>query len=85
LFHSCLVSREKVIAEHACQKYSGRVRRSASAKSLDEKAILLAVIAHISHAETDYDELLAAGVDRSEARVEVKYKIQAILEAWAAH
>jgi len=53
--------REQVIAEHACQKYSGRAGRSANAKALDEKAITLAVIAHIRHAETDYDNLLAQG------------------------
>lgn len=36
---ACPVGREQVIAEHACQKYSGRVGRSAAAKSLDKKAI----------------------------------------------
>jgi hypothetical protein len=49
LFLSCPIGREQVIAEHACQKYSGRVGRTADAKALDEKTIRLAVIAHIRH------------------------------------
>jgi hypothetical protein len=53
LFPGCPAGRELVIAEHACLKYSGRVGRSAAAKSLDESAVRLAVIAHIRHAETD--------------------------------
>jgi len=51
-------------AEHACQKYSGRVGRSAGAKSLGEEFFRLAVIAHIRHSETGYDELLSQGIDR---------------------
>jgi hypothetical protein len=38
LFPNCPAGREQVIAEHACQKYSGRVGRSAQAKSLDDKS-----------------------------------------------
>jgi len=34
----------------------GRGGRSAAAKSFDEEAVRLAVIAHIRHRETDYDE-----------------------------
>ena len=40
---------ERVIAEHACRKYSGRVGRSAGAKALDEEAVWLAVQAHVRH------------------------------------
>lgn len=82
LFPNCPAGREQVIAEHACQKYSGRVGRSAQAKSLDEKSILLAVIAHIRHIETSYDEFLAQGMDRSLARAEVKDVIDKVLENW---
>lgn len=82
LFPNCPAGREQVIAEHACQKYSGRVGRSAGAKSLDEKSILLAVIAHIRHIETSYDEFLAQGMDRSLARAEVKDVIDKVLENW---
>ena len=82
LFPNCPAGREQIIAEHACQKYSGRVGRSAQAKSLDEKSILLAVIAHIRHIETNYDEFLAQGMDRSLARAEVKDVIDKVLENW---
>jgi len=82
LFSNCPAGREQIIAEHACQKYSGRVGRSARAKALDEKSILLAVVAHIRHIETNYDELLMQGMDRSSARDEVKDMIDKVLENW---
>jgi hypothetical protein len=82
LFPNCPVGRERVIAEHACQKYSGRVGRSTGAKSLDEKFIQLAVIAHIRHTDTNYDELLSRGWDRWDARSEVQEKINDVLERW---
>ena len=82
LFPNCPAGREQVIAEYACQKYSGRVGRSAQAKSLDEKSILLVVIAHIRHAETNYDELLMQGMDRSSARDEVREEIDQLVAQW---
>jgi len=82
LFPNCPAGREQVIAEHACQKYSGRVGRSVQAKRLDEKSILLAVIAHIRHIETNYDELLMQGMERSSARDEVKNVIDKVLGNW---
>lgn len=82
LYPNCPFRRERVVAEHACRKYSGRVGRSSAAKSLDEKAVTLAVVAHIRHAETNYDELLIKGLDRSEARQVVYDKVQKILRSW---
>jgi hypothetical protein len=82
LFPNCPAGREQSIAEHACRKYSGRVGRSAGAKSLDEKFILLAVVAHIRHTETNYDELLSQGMERWEARNEVDDRIDEILDRW---
>jgi hypothetical protein len=84
LFPHCPAGRETVIAEHACQKYSGRVGRSAAAKALDEQAVRLAVIAHVRHAETDYDALLAQGYERSEARAQVRDAVARILARWEA-
>ncbi len=84
LFPGCPTGREREIAEHACLKYSGRVGRSASAKSLDEKAVRLAVVAHIRHRETEYDELLARGHDRSEARAKVEESVRLVLKRWEA-
>lgn len=74
--------REKVIAEHACRKHSGRVGRSAAAKALEEEVVRLAVIAHIRHAATRYDNLLATGYDRWEARAEVTPAVDEVLAKW---
>lgn len=82
LFPGCPNGRGREIAEHACLKYSGRIGRSASAKSLDEEAVRLAVIAHIRHRETEYDELLVRGYDRRDARAEVQEAIDRVLRRW---
>ncbi len=82
LFPGCPKGREQVIAEHACRKYSGRVGRSAAAKALDEKAIRLAVIAHIRHAETHYNEILARSFDRSFARSAIQEDVEKVLSKW---
>lgn len=74
--------RERLIAEHACRKYSGRVGRSAAAKDLDEKAVRLAVAAHVRHAETNYDKLLSSMLERQEARSMVRDAVSRILEQW---
>jgi hypothetical protein len=82
MFPLCPRGRELSIAEHACLKYSGRVGRSAMAKSLDEEAVRLAVVAHIRHQETDYDELLAKGWERHDARDCVRDVVEAVCERW---
>jgi hypothetical protein len=82
LFPACPPGRDVQIAEHACRKYSGRIGRSAAAKSLDEAAVLLAVAAHIRHRETNYDELLAAEWARIDARAEIKYQVDELLQRW---
>ncbi len=82
IFSHCPAGREQEIAEHACRKYSGRVGRSAFAKSLDEAAVHLAVIAHIRHRETNYDELLGRGLFRGEARAIVRTLVDEIFERW---
>jgi hypothetical protein len=84
LFPNCPIGCEQIIAEHACQKYSGRVGRSAGAKSLEEEFIRLAVIAHIRHAETNYHEMLSRGMDRSLAREQVQDAIDKVLDRWKA-
>ena len=45
---------------------------AAAGKSLDEETIRLTVTAHVRHTETLYDELLAGGQERREAREQVK-------------
>jgi hypothetical protein len=84
LFPGCPPGREMAIAEHACRKYSGRVGRSSSAKALDEQAVRLAVVAHVRHAETRYDDLLSQGWDRHEAREQVRSRVDQVLEEWEA-
>ena len=82
LFPAAPAEREHEIAEHACRKYSGRVGRSAAAKALDPEAVHLAVTAHVRHHETNYDALLASGVDRYEARDRVSLQIGEVLHRW---
>jgi hypothetical protein len=82
LFPACPTGRERVIAEHACRKYSGRIGRSTAGKSLDEEAIRLAVTAHVRHTETRYDEFLAGGEERWEARENVEEDVLQLLAKW---
>jgi len=70
------------VAEHACRKYSGRVGRSAAGRSLDDRAVRLAVTAHVRYAETCYDEFLARGLERWEARTEVEEQVRQRLSRW---
>jgi len=70
------------IAEHACRKHSGRVGRSAAAKTFDPEAIDLAVTARVRHAHTRYDDLLANGLFRDDARDAVRDEIEAVLRKW---
>ena len=82
LFPGCPAGKEMMIAEHACLKYSGRIGRSAAGKSLGEEAVHLAVTAHIRHVKTRYDELLAGGYERWEAREQVEKEVRRILAEW---
>ena len=77
LHRICPAGREQVIAEHACRKYA-----NASAKSLNEEAVRLAVVARIRHAETGYDELLSRGMERWEARNKVAGRMDDVLDRW---
>jgi len=81
-YPGCPAGRERTIAEHACRKYSERIGRTAAAKGLDGAAIDLAVLAHIRHAETGYDRLLARGTDRHEARRMVAGLVDAVVRRW---
>ena len=56
--------------------------RSAAAKEFAADAIRLAVIAHIRHTHTPYDELLFSLGVRQSAREEVRDLVAAILERW---
>ena len=82
LYPFCPTGRERLIAEHACRKYSGRVGRSVAAKTMDREAVQLAVTAHVRHAETNYDDLLLDGTERWVAREKVYSKVSGILDRW---
>ena len=81
-FPGCPQADVQEIAGHACQKYSGRVGRSAAAKQFDPAAVRLAVIAHIRHKYTKYETLLARYDDRQLARSEVRGEIENVLYRW---
>ena len=82
LYPNAPAGREQAIAEHACRKYSDRVGRSATAKALQAEPVALAVAAHVRHCETRYDQLLASGLERDQARREVQQEVQQIMASW---
>ena len=82
-FPGCPLNERRTIAEHACQKYSGRIGRSAAAKQFDHEALLLALRAHVRHAHTRYDELLMSDMAREEARARVASQVDALVERWS--
>ena len=47
-------------------------------------AVWLAVVAHVRHAHTDYEKLLAEGYDRDAARFFVIDEVNAVLTRWRA-
>jgi hypothetical protein len=81
-YPNCPKNREAEIAAHACEKYSGRVGRTANAKQFDEEMIDRAVEAHIRHAETNYDNQFNKGKTKRAIRVDVKEDILKILVDW---
>ena len=61
---------------------SGRVGRSAAGRALDHDALDLAVAAAVRHEDTPYDTLLMSGVERGQARAEVRSQVAAVLDEW---
>lgn len=72
----------EAIAAHACEVHSKRIGRTANAKDFDPGAIDLAVQAHVRHRHTKYDALMAAGVERHDARAQVRGAADAVLAQW---
>jgi hypothetical protein len=70
LFPGCPAVQRLATAEHACLKHLDRIGRSAAVRQFDNEAIELVVWAHVRHEHTHYDELLAQGFDRSNARLQ---------------
>jgi hypothetical protein len=82
LFPGCPPSRADAMARHAAMRGSGRIGRSAAARTLHPDAVHLAVAASVRHVDTDYDELLMSGVDRETARRQVRQRVEDVLRAW---
>lgn len=72
----------EAIAAHACEVHSKRIGRTANAKDFDPGAIDLAVQAHVRHRHTKYDALMADGVDRHDARAQVRAASDGVLAQW---
>jgi hypothetical protein len=72
----------EAIAARACERYCMRVGRSARAKALADDAIALAVRAHVRHAHTEYDRILAEGMEPAAARGLVRSSIERVLARW---
>jgi hypothetical protein len=81
-YPGCPAAEAEQIADHACERSSGRIGRTAAARQLDPEAVRLAVIAHIRHTHTNYDRLLTRLWDRREARDEVREDVTAVLRQW---
>jgi len=82
LYPGCPPAEARAIAAHTAVRGSGRVGRSAGGRGLEEKALDLAVRAAVRHRHTNYDDLLADGVDRETARSRVGNRVSDILEEW---
>lgn len=82
LFPGCPRAEAAEIAAHACEKYSGRVGRTARAKALDDEMVRLAVIAHVRHLHTSYDETIDRTRDKRRARLAIRPDVRAVLVAW---
>ena len=82
LFPGCPPPRATAISRHTGTRGSGRVGRSAAGRALDPDAVTRAVVASVRHEDTDYDELLMAGVPREQARDRIRDDIDRVLERW---
>ncbi|MGI8602568.1 MAG: DUF2293 domain-containing protein [Verrucomicrobiales bacterium] len=83
-FPNCPPPEAETIAAHACQKYSGRVGRSAAAKNFDESMAEFAARAYVRHVHTGYDRLLSEGWERHEARAAIAPAVDTVIERWRA-
>jgi hypothetical protein len=82
LFPGCPASEAGDIAEHTARRGSGRVGRTEAGRNLEENALTLAVVAAVRHKHTEYDKLLASGVDRGSARQRIADKVEEVLARW---
>lgn len=81
-FPSMPEGREFEIVDHACEKHSGRVGRTAAAKEFSIEIIERAVVAHIRHCETSYDDQFGKGKRKREIRDDIRPLINRIIKDW---
>ena len=82
LFPGCPSAERAAIAEHTAVRGSGRVGRTEAGRALEQDALTAAVVAAVRHKHTNYDALLAKGMDRTRGRQQVAERIDDILAAW---
>lgn len=73
---------QNMILKHGFRKHSGRVGRTGLIPL--PKKVLFAVIAHIRHRHTEYEQLLKKGEDRDTARRAIAQETQIILRNWGS-
>jgi hypothetical protein len=83
LYPRCPAEEATAIAAHTAERGSGRVGRSAAGRDLSEDAIHLAVQAWVRHQHTPYDRLLMSGVERYDAREQIRATVMRKLDSWA--
>jgi len=83
LFPGCPPREAAEIAARTAARGSGRVGRTAAGRKLAREALTLAVAAAVRHRHTNYDELLASGMDRERARSKVSERVQQVMAAWS--
>lgn len=82
LFPEMPGDRVALVTKHTLKKRSGRVGRTT--KLALDKVVVFAVRAHIRHKLTDYDAMLRRGVDRDQARKDVRGAIDELARKWSA-
>ena len=83
IYPGCSNEEAHRIASHACAVGSGRVGRTSSLPT--EEKVRRAVVAHVRHCHTDYEDLLRGwhdDDDRADAREAVSGRIRSVLEGW---
>lgn len=81
-FPGCPPERATRIAQHAGARRSGRIGRTRAGRELDPEAVRLAVVAAVRHDDTAYEKLLMTGVQRLQARDQVRPDVDRILAGW---
>jgi len=82
MYPSCPAAEVERIARHTAERGSGRVGRSAAGRNLEDRALELAVGAWVRHNHTKYDDHLAGGIGRFEAREMVRDQVREVLRRW---